>query len=920
MARFFSHTPAVPEWADSTRRPMVSKRTRLVMRLLPFIIWTLAWSAHANLPLGGKTASMGGAGAAAGKDAAMPFINPAGYSQVPHHTLSLSASLYRMEKITVQDYFFHGNLDSAFGSLTGDPSFSNNDLTSRKFSSFPGVASALWHFGDADDENAVHHVFALSMVVQSQMNREFKGDFSLRFGPTGSVNIRSSDALTYDITEYLFGPTYAVNFGSFRLGTSIFLAYTDAVRTGDSSTTMTTPIDYLKLDTQQFFEGDVFGLQPSLGFQWAPRYGFSVGASWLAPMIPIRGTFEDTFSAQSVGPTSADNYVEEVRTDGEFFLRRPMRLRVGLAYGSPHEWSFAIDGELVFPMDEQFYQNSDVARSYQEQSYPVVLERYEEAYTASSPLGFSVHAGTEWYLNEMLALRMGGYFQKANSNLIIEDANVLALDVDHAGGTLGLGVESDIGETTFGFQFDYGFGQTTTRDAYTQLGANAYYPSDVRTVSGIFFISGTFDLEEFESILKAVRQPTLILGKERKSVTLPMVSPALSTFASDPLMQSIFTEGRFTYAQTGYEEFDDLFERIAKMNAALVVATEILQQMEAQVNSLKLQLDPQTDVTLVLNMLVRYARSGEKTAVLDTLLEKPDAARLVHLFQMAQATVETLKFFGQEASKLPKDVQRLIDKAQQDFVGPDMVLLPAVARNLGAAEKDAVEIVTQVPKLIEALGKFFAAFQNIEATASSPDRRPLQLRIKLQEISNLLSPFKNHPAVQSALQSDDAMYTVVENTIVDTAQKELVRMNILLTIGESSMHDFTQIQERLKEKMKSAKYRRAALFQLYQLATQGGTPTGLDALGTDQDIQNAIATVALLVAVDTALHEAADISTGLAAQLTSIADSPETMIADTAQIPFILPAITDTNEKFSATLNRAAAFLVKVETALKEAR
>ncbi|MBN2715794.1 MAG: hypothetical protein JXX14_08060, partial [Deltaproteobacteria bacterium] len=67
--------------------------------------------AHANLPLGGKTASMGGAGTAAGKDSAMPLINPAGFSQVPHHTLSLSASLYRFEQITVDDFFYHGYLD-----------------------------------------------------------------------------------------------------------------------------------------------------------------------------------------------------------------------------------------------------------------------------------------------------------------------------------------------------------------------------------------------------------------------------------------------------------------------------------------------------------------------------------------------------------------------------------------------------------------------------------------------------------------------------------------------------------------------------------------------------------------------------------------------------------------------------------------
>jgi hypothetical protein len=50
-----------------------------------------------NLPLGGRTASMGGAGMAFGRDSAMPYLNPAGLARIPHHTFSLSANLYTQE-------------------------------------------------------------------------------------------------------------------------------------------------------------------------------------------------------------------------------------------------------------------------------------------------------------------------------------------------------------------------------------------------------------------------------------------------------------------------------------------------------------------------------------------------------------------------------------------------------------------------------------------------------------------------------------------------------------------------------------------------------------------------------------------------------------------------------------------------------
>lgn len=47
-----------------------------------------------DVPSGGRTGLMGGAGVAAGADAAMPYLNPAGVVGTPHDLLSLSATVY----------------------------------------------------------------------------------------------------------------------------------------------------------------------------------------------------------------------------------------------------------------------------------------------------------------------------------------------------------------------------------------------------------------------------------------------------------------------------------------------------------------------------------------------------------------------------------------------------------------------------------------------------------------------------------------------------------------------------------------------------------------------------------------------------------------------------------------------------------
>ena len=64
---------------------------------------------HNGVPLGGRTAMMGGAGVAAGNDSAMPYLNPAGLAGVPGDILGVSATVYGWGETRYDKAFLPGS-------------------------------------------------------------------------------------------------------------------------------------------------------------------------------------------------------------------------------------------------------------------------------------------------------------------------------------------------------------------------------------------------------------------------------------------------------------------------------------------------------------------------------------------------------------------------------------------------------------------------------------------------------------------------------------------------------------------------------------------------------------------------------------------------------------------------------------------
>src|SRR5688572_30586020 len=70
---------------------------------------------YREMPIGGRTATMGGAATAAGNDSAMPYLNPAGLAGVPGDIFAVSATVYSYTRRSVQNLFYPSGTHPSFG-------------------------------------------------------------------------------------------------------------------------------------------------------------------------------------------------------------------------------------------------------------------------------------------------------------------------------------------------------------------------------------------------------------------------------------------------------------------------------------------------------------------------------------------------------------------------------------------------------------------------------------------------------------------------------------------------------------------------------------------------------------------------------------------------------------------------------------
>ncbi len=668
-------------------------------------VTSLAWLAMLTiasaqtLPLGGRTASMGGAGAAAGRDGAMPYVNPAGYALVPSTTVSLSASLYRWERVEVDPFFFHGTLDPGLPDVLAEPGDDRNQLVSTRFASFPGAASALWHLGPNDPDTGIHHVLSLSIIVSRNRDLSMEGDFALPL-EDGTV-WRETFTRTEDFTTYNVGPGYAVKLGDFRLGAMAALLYTTGGVSQTSSTLVTSNINFLTSESRFFDDFETLGFQPVLGVQWTPVRALSIGASVAPASIAIAGSHEGLGEGTITAPPGQmeESSIQATRVEGDVERNLQTRLRLGVAYEVPKDWAVAADVELKLARERAFHTKSEVLTVTQSQGLPVDVTTSTEEASFGQDTGFSVHAGFEKFVSSMFALRAGGFFEPSVERLGRGVGDVLAHDVDYYGATLGLGLENDFGEVTFGLAYTHGRGDTVAADVFTESGNTFFRRVDVTSDAVLAFIAGAVDVGELAEWTKYARNPEQLFVMEQSQLRLSDLDPRLAALGSDADWKGLLERPR-AYVVTGEPDYDRFFERIARIRLALEAAPLLVDRCTGDVRAAKERWAALPGTEAALAQAFQHALSTPESALPASVSSLPDAERLMRLVAAAKALERIARGMVRDLAGLASDGKRLIDRAQRDFKGPGFVRLPGVLKNLAAAQADVADSLQQLPRLV----------------------------------------------------------------------------------------------------------------------------------------------------------------------------------------------------------------------------
>ncbi len=415
-------------------------------------------------PVGGRTATMGGAGVAAGGDSAMPLLNPAGLAQVDRHRITMSASAYMLHAIDVQHPYTTGERPEEWDDQQIHGPI--DELRTQTTDAFPSSFVYSWPLGAPAGESG-HHVLSLSVLVPRREYNEWVGRFGLE---VAGARTEQSFTLAESITSYHLGPTYSVQVGdSVRLGLGLQALYQPTFSAFSS-----TGRDFIGAEHQSFTgtavgEGWSLDAMAVLGIQVETVRGLWLGASFSSPSLHLAGAFErHTNTATSASPGLVLDEVSDgnqltsssLKAD-DYRLDVPFQVAAGIAFERPRSFAIAVDvrhfGELLadrIAADETTHIHGEDGAERTE------VVRYQQRTQANALL--NVNAGLEVFVTDEVALRFGG-FVDTTSAVPLEDrrdeSRMLDRDISQYGGTAGLGISVGPADFTLGVVYAAGTGK-----------------------------------------------------------------------------------------------------------------------------------------------------------------------------------------------------------------------------------------------------------------------------------------------------------------------------------------------------------------------------------------------------------------------------------------------------------------------------
>jgi hypothetical protein len=567
------------------------------------------WPTWHPYPYGGRTATMGGAGIAAGRDSAMPLLNPAGLAQLDRRNLSLSASAYTVHALKVDGFFTSADAGENQALLEGDPQTHGplDDMRSQTLDAFPTSFVYSHPFGAPVGESG-HQVVSFAVLVPLRFDEGLRGRYAL---DSAGARVDWLIARKTQAASYHLGPTYAAQLGRHvRLGVGVFGLYqtfsrrtslTDRLYYGaegqDGSTTDTT--DATSLD----------GLV-SAGLQVALPAGFQVGFAARSPSIHFGGHLEKDATAAThasagmvLDGVSAGGFTQVVRlrTD-EFEIRHPLHLGAGFGWERPGRFAVAVDAHYIGDNDYRW------ARGALDETF-----RAEDGTTASTRTSASVQAEDDWLLDlnvgleifvtEMMAVRLGAFTDLSPASAIRsqpDQRDLFRRKVNLYGGTAGLGFLLGAVDFTVGAVMTTGEGDLAAMKNPADATPGAQFPvarvTETR-LTGIVTGGVTFG-EAVAPVARGLEKPVAAVAarfrnEPPRTLRLRDLDPALAPLEGGPrddLSRRTGPDGApdpIVYEVVGDPVYDALFRDVARLEAAAVVLHGALARVRAALDGFR---------------------------------------------------------------------------------------------------------------------------------------------------------------------------------------------------------------------------------------------------------------------------------------------------------------------------------------------
>jgi hypothetical protein len=445
------------------------------------IVWltlVFAWTfgtaspAHAqnlrDVPLGGRTAAMGSTGVAAGVDAAMPFLNPAGVAGTPHDILSLSANVYSGLGARVDHYYAPNGLDSRYG----DAHIDEDGLDQKHLAVMPSSVTYFKRFGG--DEESFRHVLALSLLAPSFSQLDVHG----RFRADGTIHRLMADTRGEERFRQVFaGPTYALTAGGrrFRVGISAFVTYADLL-TDAQRLTLTAQreagADSIETTNERSIV-DVFsfGLTGVIGAQLRVIDALWIGVAAESMGIPIygSGTTErnvDEASSNAVSGLAIQRRANAYSGLDDVAISRPFRLSGGIAYDRPDMLALGADIHFL-PAHATFRKWSGTSQVTRAESGSGLTETEEDLlFERGTRATVNFSAGGEVHVSRTFAIRAGFYTDRDVVEEQTAGQGAPNSRLDWLVFTLGLGHSVGAVGASYGIAYRRGNGTMYARDTF----------------------------------------------------------------------------------------------------------------------------------------------------------------------------------------------------------------------------------------------------------------------------------------------------------------------------------------------------------------------------------------------------------------------------------------------------------------------